>query len=75
MVCVLRLQSDVCFASDEATKSAEKGEKWGGKGVPAEPGGTGNARPSISVTASQGSFSPGTALTSKKWAPWGLHCF
>lgn len=31
MVCVLCLQSDVGFAIDEGTKSAEKGETWGGE--------------------------------------------
>lgn len=32
MVCVLCLQSDVGFAIDEGTKSAEEGETWGEAG-------------------------------------------
>lgn len=75
MVCVLCLQSDVGFAIDEGTKSAEKGETWGGR-VLTWSGGTGNAR--LSVTASKGheySFSCWSEQCLGKWAPWGLHYF
>lgn len=46
MVCVLCLQSDVGFAIDEGTKSAEKGETWRGGGKSTKSG-IGNARLSV----------------------------